>query len=86
MDLTLTLHLQDQKTLTVKMLDVTDERLEEIVNENSHSASVIFGTDKTVCLPCKQILYIECNPMAPTPVPLSKQPTDEKTDTDGLPW
>lgn len=93
----LNIHLQDQQVVTVQVSEAMLDSLKGvkgIIDENNQSESIIYGNDKTVCLPRKQIVYIDYRPESkqkpePKPkkstlVPLHKQSTDDKPDVPDI--
>lgn len=88
----LNIHLQDQQIVTLQMSEVTADELKSIIDENNRSESIVYSKDKTVCLPRKQIVYIDYQPESkpqPEPkkstlVPLHNQSTDDKPDVPSV--
>lgn len=82
----LNIHLQDQQIVTLQMSEVTADELKSIIDENNRSESIVYSKDKTVCLPRKQIVYIDYQPESKksTLVPLHNQSTDDKPDVPSV--
>lgn len=62
---TLNLHLKNKQVITVNSYLISYEVLQDIVKDNNHSMSIIFGVDKNgndkiICLPQGQVSYVDC--------------------------